>query len=127
MDLLTGSPLSKVCKNNPPTKEQMINWGIDVATAIKGLHSLSPSMLYMDCKPDNLILCEDGSVRPVDIGSIYICDSSDKRRISGTAAFAAPEQKSCGQPPVLRKNTGTPRANLIFLRSIPPLDDLLQT
>lgn len=97
MDLLTGSPLSKVCKNNPPTKEQMINWGIDVATAIKGLHSLSPSMLYMDCKPDNLILCEDGSVRPVDIGSIYICDSSDRRRISGTAAFAAPEQKSCGQ------------------------------
>ena len=97
MDLMKGTTLSKVCRDRSPTKEQIINWGIDVATAIKGLHSLSPSMIYMDCKPDNLILCEDGIIRPVDIGSIYICDSSDIRRIGGTAAFASPEQKSCGQ------------------------------
>jgi len=47
--------------------------------------------------PENIILTPQGEIRLVDLGSVYICGSERKQRISGTRFFSPKEQQTGGR------------------------------
>lgn len=97
MDFIEGIDLETWLTMHTPTNEQIATWALRIATAIEYLHMQSPPMLYMDCKPANIILGVDGNIYLVDMGSVYICDGENNCRVSGTIGYASPEQRT-GKP-----------------------------
>ncbi len=95
MDYVEGTPLSIYCKDRTIGREQIIEWGMQIAEGLRFLHTMKVPALYLDCKPDNIILCADGKLKIVDFGSIYIRDCGERQRISGTVPYASPEQRKC--------------------------------
>ena len=93
MDYIEGITLKEVMKRQLLTETEVRNWAIEIAKGICYLHQMSPQILYMDCKPDNIMLTPEGEIRLVDLGSVYMCRTDKKQRISGTHFFAPREQR----------------------------------
>lgn len=92
MDYVEGITLKEKMKHQVLTEKEVLPWAKDIAKGINYLHSMSVPILYMDCKPDNIMLTNGGEVRLVDMGSAYVCFKDKKQRISGTKYFAPKEQ-----------------------------------
>lgn len=93
MDYIEGETLDKYRKNHSLSERQIMRMGKKIAGAMKYLHNLSPALLYMDCKPENIIVTPSGDIRLVDLGSIYICDENRSNIVSGTVFYAPKEIK----------------------------------
>ena len=91
MDYIEGITLSEYLKENKLNEKQVVDITIEIAQALSYLHGLTPSLIYMDCKPSNIMLTESGEIRLVDLGSVYICGLTDPQRISCTAFYAPGE------------------------------------
>lgn len=98
MDYIEGRSLRAYTGGRNCNEKDRLRWAMELAAALKTLHDATPSMLYLDCKPDNIIIDASGHLHLVDMGSIYMKDMSDPGRISGTEAFASPEQKRGERP-----------------------------
>ncbi|MCM1541946.1 MAG: serine/threonine protein kinase [Blautia sp.] len=68
----------------------------ELADGLRYLHERQPTVLYRDLKPDNIIVCEDGHVKIVDLGCACVLDEQGGERV-GTPGFAPPEQLSAGR------------------------------
>src|ERR1700736_4000745 len=71
-----------------------------MATILKYLHEQDPPLLHRDFTPDNLVLCEDGSIVVIDFGAANEFIGSATGTFVGKHAFIAPEQfrgKACVQ------------------------------
>jgi len=90
MDYLKGITVEEVLKRGPLEEKKVIKLAKQVAQAILSLHERTPVLLYMDLKPSNLILEEEGEVKLVDLGSVMVKGRS--LQVSGTFGFASPEQ-----------------------------------
>ncbi len=93
MDYIEGITLKEVMKWQMLTEEDVRSWAIEIAKGIHYLHQMSPQILYMDCKPDNIMLTPEKEIRLIDLGSVYVCRTDKKQRISGTRFFAPREQR----------------------------------
>jgi len=93
MDYIEGTLLREYEGGKRAGEKERIKWAISLAQALGSLHNANPSMLYLDCKPDNIIIDTSGELKLVDMGSIYYKDACNPGRISGTAGFASPEQR----------------------------------
>lgn len=74
---------------------RVICMGLELAKGLGYLHGREELFLFRDIKPSNIILCQDGGVKLVDLG----CACSLKERITsraGSPGFAAPEQLRIG-------------------------------
>lgn len=94
MDYVEGITLKEKMRHQVLTETDVLPWAIQIASGILYLHQMSPSILYMDCKPDNIMVNDAGEIRMVDLGSAYICRSDREQRISGTRFFAPKEQRN---------------------------------
>ena len=75
-------------------EKQVRKIGLEIATALLYLHEMTPSVCYLDCKPENIILTEQGELHMIDVGSAIIGkNDAGKYRISGTKAYAPEEQR----------------------------------
>ncbi len=92
MDYVEGITLKGKMQRQKLTEKEVLPWAVEIAKALRYLHQMSPQILYMDCKPENIMLTPQGEIRLVDMGSVYICHSGKKQRISGTRFFAPKEQ-----------------------------------
>ena len=92
MDYVEGITLKEKMQRQQLTEKEVLSWAVEIAKALQYLHQMSPQILYMDCKPENIILTPHGEIRMVDLGSVYICGSEKKQRISGTRFFSPEEQ-----------------------------------
>ncbi len=104
MDYVEGITLKEKMKHHALTEKEVLPWAKDIAKGINYLHRMSVPILYMDCKPDNIMLTNAGEIRLVDLGSAYVCFKDKKQRISGTKYFAPKEQYGQRKD----KNAGTP-------------------
>jgi eukaryotic-like serine/threonine-protein kinase len=89
MELVDGTPLDQL---PPQTPAQMAAIFSQVAKALAALHANG----YIDCdlKPNNIMLCSDGSIKLIDLGQA--CPAlTVKQRIQGTPDFISPEQVKC--------------------------------
>ena len=93
MDYVEGSTLADKMQRQKLTEAEVLPWAIEIAKALNYLHQMVPQILYMDCKPENIMLTPQGEIRLVDLGSVYICQEGKKQRISGTRFFAPVEHK----------------------------------
>lgn len=94
MDYIQGIPLSKYVSSHFMSQSQICDVGIQLAKAFSYLHRQNPPIYYLDCKPDNVILTNEGQVKIVDLGSAYFdIISTRMQRISGTPFYASKEQK----------------------------------
>lgn len=94
MDYVEGVTLTERMKMQILTEADVLPWAFEIAKGILYLHKMRPSILYMDCKPDNIMLTPDGEIRLIDLGSAYVCIKNKKQRISGTRFFAPKEQRN---------------------------------
>ena len=94
MDYVEGITLKEKMQRQKLTEKEVFPWAVEIAKALRYLHQMSPQILYMDCKPENIMLTPQGEIRLVDLGSVYICHSDKKQRISGTRFFAPKEQQN---------------------------------
>ena len=92
MDYIQGITLEALLRMGPLEEKEMVPLVKQVAQALIYLHERNPVLLYMDLKPSNVILEEEGTIRLVDLGSVLI--KGQGAQISGTFGFASPEQIS---------------------------------
>ena len=97
MDYVEGISLKDKMNRQVLTEKEVLPWAKEIAKGIQYLHRMSVPILYMDCKPDNIMLTNEGEIRLVDLGSAYVCFKDKKQRISGTKYFAPKEQYKHGK------------------------------
>lgn len=91
MDYIDGQTLYEKCKVYAVTKEDVVNWGIQICDVLEYLHSRKPPIIYRDLKPGNLMLTADGRIKLIDFGTARNLNGEEMDAL-GTKGFAAPEQ-----------------------------------
>lgn len=92
MDWIKGVTLEEIIEKGPIEEGQMIVIAKQICEALHYLHLQSSPLLYLDLKPSNIMIEEDGCVKLIDMGSVMV--KGEKKMISGTFGFASPEQIS---------------------------------
>ena len=92
MDWIKGVTLEEIIERGPIEEKQMIFIAKQVCEALHYLHLQSPTLLYLDLKPANIMVEEGGSVKLIDMGSVLVKGKTEN--ISGTFGYASPEQIS---------------------------------
>ena len=89
---LEGDTLKDYVKSNGTIREDIIiHFAIQLCDLIHYLHSTNRPILYVDLKPDNIIL-SGRTLKLIDFGSaIYQDELSNKQDYFGTRGYAAPE------------------------------------
>lgn len=93
-EYIRGESFSEYLKRNVPLAEKKaISFTLQIAELIAELHNNNPAVLYLDLKPDNLIMQEDGKLRLIDFGASIIGYGNIKTNVFiGTYGYASPEQ-----------------------------------
>ncbi|MCR5800241.1 MAG: serine/threonine protein kinase [Lachnospiraceae bacterium] len=118
MDYVEGETLTSYIAKHAVNERTVLNWADKIAGAIEYLHNQDPVMLYMDCKPDNIMITLGGDIRLVDMGSVYVCDPKSDNIVSGTGFFAPDEvrkRRGKGQAPDERSDVYSFGMTLYFL------------
>ena len=90
MDLIKGVTLEEMIQRGPIEEKQMVFLAKQICEALHYLHLQSPVLLYLDLKPANIMVEENGGVKLIDLGSVLI--KGEREMVSGTFGFASPEQ-----------------------------------
>lgn len=103
MEYLEGMSLHNyIKKGGSVCEEQACLWGEMLLDVLIYLHTRETPVIYQDLKPDNIMVCQDGSLRLVDFGAAFFRSYGEKReeRMAWTAGFCAPEQQgTAGRQP----------------------------
>ncbi len=95
MDYIEGEPLDRVlAKEGAQPQETVIAWAKDLCMVLDYLHTRTPSIIYRDMKPANVMLQPNGSIKLIDFG---IAREYKEHNLAdtvslGTKGYAAPEQ-----------------------------------
>ncbi len=90
MTYIEGESLDQRLKRQgAQPQDRVIDWGKQLCSILGYLHSRTPSIIYADIKPSNIILRPDGQLVLVDFGTAlnYKLDEP----LAFTAGYAAPE------------------------------------
>lgn len=93
-EYIRGESLSAYVQNSDNiSQETMIAFGIQLCEILEYLHQQKPHpILYLDLKPEHIILCGN-QLKLIDFGiSTRIKDQGNQYQSCGTFGFAAPEQ-----------------------------------
>lgn len=88
---IEGESLTDICRKSLLSENKIIDLAIQICDIVVYLHSQNPPVLYLDLKPDNIIVA-DGRAALIDFGSA-VCQDGKQCCISGTKGFASPEQE----------------------------------
>jgi eukaryotic-like serine/threonine-protein kinase len=70
-EFIPGTSLDKLVKDNwYPTETEVKNIGIEILSKLKDLHSLNPSIIHRNLKPENIIIDKESKIYLVDLGTI---------------------------------------------------------
>ncbi len=96
MEYIAGISLHNyISKEGSVREEQACLWGEALLDVLIYLHTRETPVIYRDLKPDNIMVCRDGSLRLVDFGAAFLRSFGEKRdeRMAWTAGYGAPEQQ----------------------------------
>lgn len=93
MDWIEGETLQERLKREGAvTEDEAISVGAALCDAIGALHGMQPPILYLDCKPSNIMTDRSGKLWLVDFGSALESAGAQVEPFSGSFGYAAPEQ-----------------------------------
>ncbi len=96
MEYISGRSLGQLARfRGGISAVQAVRIAEELADGMRYLHERQPVILYRDLKPDNIMVCEDGHIRVIDLGCACRQDEQDGSRV-GTPGFAPPEQLAAG-------------------------------
>ncbi len=89
-EYVKGNTLANICKRNGMPVERALYIIQEICSALLYLHGMDRPMLYLDLKPDNIIMDEEGTPHLIDFG---IATALAARHIPvGTIGYSPPEQ-----------------------------------
>ncbi|MCL1792352.1 MAG: protein kinase [Oscillospiraceae bacterium] len=95
-DYIIGEPLDKVIENKGvQSQETVIEWFKQLLNILRYMHTRTPTVVYRDLKPANIMLRPDGSIHLFDFGTaIEVGENINIKEFAsiGTRGYAAPEQ-----------------------------------
>jgi eukaryotic-like serine/threonine-protein kinase len=92
MQCIDGLSLDKTYFRHAPQSSRVVDWGIQIASALA--HAHSQHVLHRDIKPGNLLLDSDDNVWLTDFGLARVDDRPEMTRagdVLGTLRYLAPE------------------------------------
>ncbi len=95
MDYIEGKSLRQLLEEEKTfSQEQVVRWGLELCRVLEYLHTRTPSVIYRDMKPSNVMRKEDGSLVLVDFGTAREQkeEAAEDTVWLGTRGYAAPEQ-----------------------------------
>lgn len=95
MDFIEGTSISdRLKKEGSQPQELVIEWGLQLASALDYLHNMNPPVIYRDMKPSNVMIKPEGGVKLIDFGTAkeYEIENNADTTALGTRGYAAPEQ-----------------------------------
>ena len=95
MDFIEGTTISeRLKKEGAQPQEVVIEWGLQLASALDYLHKMNPPVIYRDMKPSNVMIKPEGGVKLIDFGTAkeYVIENNADTTALGTRGYAAPEQ-----------------------------------
>lgn len=93
MEFLSGRTLSEVLQqqNVPLPYDYCVNIAIEVCAALRAIHK--ENILHRDVSPDNIMICDDGTVKLFDFGAARFSAGIENRvTVVIKPGFAPPEQ-----------------------------------
>lgn len=118
-EFIYGRRLDEVIKDKGLSRDESLRIIGRVAEAISYLHDFKPPILYLDLKPENIILNEASLPVLIDFG--IAGRLMDKRVCMGTYGYSPPEQYGIGaQPPDERADIFSLGMTYLALRSATP-------
>lgn len=95
MDFIEGTTISdRLKKEGAQPQDLVVEWGLQLASALDYLHNMNPPVIYRDMKPSNVMIKPEGGVKLIDFGTAkeYIIENNADTTALGTRGYAAPEQ-----------------------------------
>ncbi len=95
MDFIEGTTIQdRLKKEGAQPQDLVIEWGLQLASALDYLHNMNPPVIYRDMKPSNVMIKPEGGVKLIDFGTAkeYIVENNADTTALGTRGYAAPEQ-----------------------------------
>ncbi|MBD5518674.1 MAG: serine/threonine protein kinase [Lachnospiraceae bacterium] len=95
MEYIEGESLQCYIESRGRVEEaQGCLWADALLDVLCYLHTRKPPVIYRDLKPDNIMVCRDGTLKLVDFGGTALKSYGEKcvGRMVATAGYAAPEQ-----------------------------------
>lgn len=89
-EYVKGVSLAKLSREGKMTKHRCLSIAERICEALIYLHEMPQPMLYLDLKPENIIITEDGLPHLVDFGIAGLLAA--KHIPVGTAGYSPPEQ-----------------------------------
>lgn len=106
-ELLTGRDLRATLRAGLPEPASVSAWAAQICAALE--HAHRAGLVHGDLKPADLVVCEDGRVRVLDLGLAghLAAVAAAGTRLLGTLAYTSPER--------LRGRPAEPRSDLYAL------------
>ena len=89
-EYVKGSTLTGICRGNGLPKDRALYILQEICSALCYLHGMNKPMLYLDLKPDNIIMDEEGLPHLIDFG--IACALAERHIPVGTVGYSPPEQ-----------------------------------
>lgn len=101
MERVQGEDLEQYVKRTGPvSEEELVDWGLQLASILSYLHGRQQPILHLDLKPANVIRHPSGRLYLIDFGAAgKKNDRLSGEDLRGTPCYAAPEQYGGGIPP----------------------------
>lgn len=96
MEYIAGISLHKYIQAKGAVGEEQARlWAAALLDVLVYLHTRETPVIYRDLRPDNIMVCRDGSLRLVDFGAAAFRSFGERgcERMAYTRGFAAPEQQ----------------------------------
>lgn len=93
LEHVSGQSLRRLVRENGAVSlTSACLWSIEICDILEYLHGLTPPMVHLDISPDNLILCQDGTIKLIDFTIAQRVDDTKLSVMAGKYAYMPPEQ-----------------------------------